>query len=59
MAVGVCLVVLGLVGMWSLVLISSLLLGLCFVFAPRFIRCWSVGFVFAGALWWVVACFFC
>ena len=33
LAVGVCLVVFGLVGMWSLVLISSLLLGLCFVFA--------------------------
>jgi hypothetical protein len=31
----VCLVTLGLVGMWSLVLISNLLLGLCFVFAPK------------------------
>jgi hypothetical protein len=33
LAVGVCLVVFGLVGMWSLVLISGLLLGLCFVFS--------------------------
>jgi hypothetical protein len=35
LGIGVCLVTLGLVGMWSLVLISSLLLGLCFVFAPK------------------------
>jgi hypothetical protein len=32
-AVGVFLVALGLVGMWSLVLVSGLLLGVCFVFA--------------------------
>jgi hypothetical protein len=36
LGVGVCLVALGLVGMWSLVLISGLLLGLCFVFSADF-----------------------
>jgi hypothetical protein len=35
LAVGVFLVVLGLVGMWSLVLISDLILCLCFVFATN------------------------
>ncbi len=34
LAVWVCLVIFGVIGMWSLVLVSSLLLGSCFLFAP-------------------------
>ena len=34
LAIWMCLIFLGLVGMWSLVLISSMLLVLCFMFAP-------------------------
>jgi hypothetical protein len=36
LAVGVCLVVLGLVGVWFLVLVSGLLLGFCFLFSSVF-----------------------
>ncbi len=35
-SVGVCLFVLGLVGVWSLVLVSGLLLGFCFLFSTDF-----------------------
>ena len=45
LAVWVCLVVVGFVGVWSLVLISGLLLGLCFVFAFGFFGVGRLGFV--------------